>query len=137
MMDIEGSLDFHATALKLREQRAQIIAENLANVDTPHYKARDLDFRDAMRHVGQGPAGADGLSFGRSLVRTHEDHVDITGSGLAEPMYRVPTQPSLDGNTVEETFEKAKFGQNALDYQGSLKFLNAKIRGLLGAIRGE
>jgi flagellar basal-body rod protein FlgB len=137
MIDIDGSLNYHATALQLREQRAQILAENLANIDTPHYKARDVDFRDAMRQVNHAPTEVGGSSIKRSLMRTHTEHLDIAGSGQAEPMYRVPTQPSLDGNTVEETVEKAKFGQNALEYQGSLRFLNTKIRSLMTAIRGE
>ena len=137
MIDIDGRLEYHAAALRLRERRAQLIAENLANADTPNYKARDIDFRAAMQQVSGAPLGRAGTTTEPSLVRTHSNHLTTEIPVHTEHQYRTPSQPSLDGNTVEETVEKAKFGQNNLEYQASLRFLNSKIRGLMGAIRGE
>lgn len=120
--------------LKIRGQRSEIIAGNLANVDTPHYKARDIDFSAAL---SQARADNDGTS---NVRRTDGRHLD-TDSGLGgfnnDLLYRMPTQPSTDGNTVEAHREHMAFMDNAVRYQASLNFLNSKIRGLLLAIKGE
>jgi flagellar basal-body rod protein FlgB len=120
-----------ATALKLQSQRSQVLAENIANADTPNYKARDVDFRAAMRQAeGGGPP---------ALRATHAQHLTPSGQGAGNPsaQYRVPANPSLDGNTVELPSEQARFAETTVHYQAALNFLGNRIQGLIGALKGE
>lgn len=119
-----------AAALKLRSQRNQVLAENLANADTPNFKARDFDFKAAMRQ-------AEGQSL--TLKRTNALQIEPAGMSATQPklQYRVPLNPSLDGNTVESQTEQAAFSENAVNYQAVLTFLNGRISGLMGALKGE
>ncbi len=126
-ISFDQALGIHAHALELRSRRAEVIATNLANADTPNYLARDLDFESVF-------ADAQGES---ALSVTNAAHFQSTGAGHGELLYRVPTQPSIDGNTVEEEQEKAAFSTNAIEYQASLRLLSGRIHGLLSAIRGE
>ncbi len=118
-LNFDKAFGIHADALRLRSERTQLLASNLANASTPGYQARDLDFAAAMAQVGDDS----GLS--------------LAWNGGSEAMYRVPNHPSRDGNTVEVGVEQALFSQNASDFQMSLTFLNMKMRGLQSAIKGE
>lgn len=128
-ISFERALGVHAQALELRSQRAEILAANLANVDTPHYLARDMDFSTTLASHLRGDEGA--------LKVTHASHMQAQGHQPGDLLYRTPTQMALDGNTVEEEGEKAAFSDNALHYQTSLRLLSSRIQGLLSAIRGE
>ncbi|WPP00072.1 flagellar basal body rod protein FlgB [Pseudomonas sp. HR96] len=108
---IDRTLGVHAQAIGLHIRRSEILAANLANESTPGFKARDLDFAAEMRRSAQ-----------------------VSDSRL---MYRVPTQPAQDGNTVEASVEQAAFAKASQDYQASLTFLNQKLRGLKQAIEGR
>ncbi len=125
---LEGALGIHEQALSIRARRLEVLARNIANADTPNYKARDLDFK-ALLAQAQGP---------QDLATTHAGHV-----GSAEPpgedglRWRVPLNPSLDGNTVEISVEQAQYGQAASQYQATLSFLENRIGGLRKALRGE
>lgn len=126
-ISFDKALGVHAQALGLRAQRAEVIAANLANADTPNYLARDMDFKTVLASTqGHG-----------SLKATHAAHVQGPGSHSGELLYRVPTQPAIDGNTVDAQEEKAAFADNALRYQTSLRLLSSRIQGLLTALRGE
>ncbi len=103
----------HATALALRSKRMSMIASNIANAATPHYKARDLDFAAALQ-AAQDQTPLD------SAVR-----------------YRVPLQPALDGNTVEMAVEQTQFTENAIAYRASLSFLEARVGSIMRALKGE
>jgi flagellar basal-body rod protein FlgB len=130
MGPLDKALGVSPQALALRAQRTELLSANIANADTPGYKARDIDFAAAMRSAsGQQEA----------MLRTHERHMNAAGStGTSpEPMYRMPSQPSLDGNTVETQREHAEFMDNAIRYQASLNFLDGRIRSLRTAIRGQ
>lgn len=119
----------HDEALVLRAQRANVLASNLANADTPNYKARDIDFRAALSDV-QGAA--------LGLQKTRAGHLPAgAASAGVQQAYRVPTHPSLDGNTVDPQQEQARFSENAVQYQATLTFLNGRISGLMGALKGE
>ncbi len=126
---MDNLFGIHAAALKIRSSRAELLAGNIVNADTPNYKARDIDFKQALSMMS-GNAG---------MQRTHGEHLDIqgTGSNTGEIMYRTPNQPSLDGNTVDMHTERSAFMENMMMYQASLRFLNGKISGLQTAIRGE
>lgn len=132
--NIDAALGIHPQALNLRARRAELLAANIANADTPNYKARDLDFRAAL-----GAALERGGESPVRLAATHGAHLLAEGADLpgAELMYRVPGQPSVDGNTVDPQAEYSQFAQNAVHYQASLTFLSGRIRTLLTAIRGD
>ena len=128
-LSFDKALGIHADALQVRSRRLELLASNLANADTPNYKARDIDFRAALGDAQQGQ--------GLAIRRTHAAHISTGASGHGmEPQYRVPSQPSLDGNTVDPQLEQAAFSQNAIQYQASLDFLNARFRGLRNALGG-
>ncbi len=118
-------------AIALRATRANLLASNLANGDTPHYKARDFDFKQVLaQEAGRGV----------QLKRTNPQHMTLGGGpGLNDQFikYRVPSNASLDGNTVDTQVEKGKFSENAVQYQTSMKFLNSKISGLIKTLRSE
>lgn len=136
-LDLDANLAVHAAALKIRAQRTELIANNLANADTPGFRARDLDFRSALA-TAQGNGGV-------RLQTTSAGHIGTAAAGASGPdgiaanalRYRVPLAPSLDGNTVEVQLEQAAFAENAVRYQATLTFLNQRFRGLLTAITGQ
>ena len=125
-------------ALTLRARRGEILASNLVNADTPGYKARDFDFQAALDRAksGTGPmerTHANHIDGGfRGLSGTHANHLALVRPDLSigELDYRVPGQPSLDGNTVDTDREKSEFAENALHYQASTRFLSGKIKSL-------
>lgn len=125
------ALGIHPDALALRGKRMELLASNIANADTPGYKARDLEFATVLRNASEQVKPV-------TLAVTHESHIQ-TGSGLSAGtvLYRIPHQASLDGNTVESQVEQVKYAENALQYQISMQFVGGSIQGLLTAIRGE
>ncbi|MGD8497730.1 MAG: flagellar basal body rod protein FlgB [Chromatiales bacterium] len=129
-LSIDAHLGIHADALAVRSRRTELLASNIANADTPNYKARDVDFRAALEQARGAQSGG--------LRTTHANHISTAAFGGAmEVGYRVPFQPSLDGNTVDPQQEKAAFAENTVRYQTTLTFLNSKINSLRGALRGE
>jgi len=130
--DLDNAFGVHEKAVMLRSQRAQVLAENLANADTPNYKAKDIDFKGALNNaMGEFDAG--------SMVSTNPKHFggSSADSFSAELIERQASQPSLDGNTVDTQIEQSAFLRNAIEYQTSLRLLNGKIKGLVSAIKGE
>lgn len=132
---LDKYLGVHAQALNLRSQRTELLAANLANADTPGYRARDIDFKSAM-------AQASGSSRTPvvQLQTTSAGHIGpklVNGAAAPELKYRTPLAPSLDGNTVDAQLEQAAFAENTVRYQATLSFLSAKFRGLLTAITGQ
>lgn len=127
---MDNLFGIHATALKLRANRAELLAANIANADTPNYKARDIDFKNALKMAGSNSS---------DMRTTNVRHITTAGTSKmgSEIMYRIPTQPSLDGNTVDLHTERSAFMENSMMYQASLRFLNGRISGLMTAIRGE
>jgi flagellar basal-body rod protein FlgB len=127
-------LDFNANALLLRAERTRVLASNIANADTPRYKARDFDFRSAL-------AQATGAPLPGTVVpaQTAAGHMSVAGGSNASPslQYRAPLQTSLDGNTVDMDMERAAFADNTLRYEASLRFINGQIRTLMSAISGQ
>lgn len=122
------ALGVHANALDARSRRAEVLASNLANVDTPQYKARDLDFGAALAAATKSQG---------NLKTTDARHLQAGGAvqSQAESVkYRVPLHSSPDGNTVNADVEKAQFTENAMRYQASLAFLTRKFAGLKAAL---
>lgn len=129
------ALGVHESALKLRARRAEVLANNLANTDTPGFKARDMDFKAELnRHMHAG-----GNRSSVSLSKTQAGHLDGSGTAGADAQlgFRIPQQSSIDGNTVEDQVEHAAFMKNALEFQASFMLLNQRFKGLSGAISGQ
>ena len=131
-ISFERAFSIHDDALLLRGQRTSILAANIANSDTPNYKARDIDFGAMLRSASQQQAGK------MAMASTHRDHMTTQSSSMQPAlMYRNPLHPSLDGNTVDSHVEQAEFAENALMFQTSFTFLNSKVTGLMKALKGE
>lgn len=131
-INFKSALGIHEQAMNLRSDRAALLANNLANVDTPNFKARDLDFRTLLQQSLQATDTNNGLNM------TNQRHISLNDDGVSDGLlYRTPLQPSLDGNTVDEQLELAEFTKNNIDFQASLTFLNDKFSGLRKAIKGE
>jgi len=132
---LDDALGFHQTALSLRAQRQQILASNIANADTPNYKARDIDFSKAL----QGALAKSDAS-GVGLAKTATAHLDggkagaVTGG--APLLYRTVQQGSVDGNTVDMDIERNQFADNALRYEAGVTIIGAQIKNLLAAVQG-
>ena len=141
MLDrLDASLDFYKQALGLRRQREQVLAANIANADTPNYKARDIDFRAALDQALDKGSAAPQSSSGLALATTSARH--IAGQGPATSAaadmglkYRIPYQPSLDGNTVDMNNERVQFMNNSLHYQSDLKILGNQIKAMRTAMQ--
>jgi len=128
-INFDTALGIEPKALAFREKRGEILAANLANADTPNFKARDMDFKSVLKQS---------IASGVAIERTHAGHVAPQQQVLgANVMYRNPSQASLDGNTVETHVEQAKYAENAVQYQASLQFINNKFSGLMAALRGQ
>ena len=134
-LNLDTYLGVHATALQLRSQRTEVLAANLANADTPNYRARDLDFKSALAAAStasaQKPVGLATTSHGHIAGAT------VNGMPAPELKYRVPLAPAIDGNTVDAQLEQAAFAENTVRYQATLTFVSTKLRALLTAITGQ
>jgi len=133
-INFDKALGIHEQALAFRAQRAEVLANNIANADTPNYKARDMDFSSVLAE--QSDKAQNG-SF--ALNTTNARHIEAQGlsNGDATLQYRTPMQPSIDQNTVDAQIEQSNYAKNAVDFQASFTLLNAKFKGLVSALRGE
>ena len=127
-INFDQALGLHPKALAMREKRIELLATNLANADTPGYKARDLDFKSILKQ---------NLPETVSMERTQAGHFAPQQLLESRALYRNPNQISLDGNTVEANVEQAKYAENAVQYQASLQFVSNKFSGLMMALRGQ
>ncbi|HCI13433.1 MAG: flagellar basal-body rod protein FlgB [Gallionellales bacterium GWA2_60_142] len=130
---LDEALRFQQAALNLRAARQELLASNVANADTPNFKARDIDFAGALRNALAGTPEE------LPVVQTSPSHLagnsgdSIMGSPV---MYRKPLQPSADGNTVDMDVERAQFADNALRYEANVMFVSERLKGILSAIQG-
>jgi len=128
-LNLDSYLGVHAKALMVRDQRASLLANNLANVNTPHFKAKDVDFNEVL-------AASMGTSSQQMTV-TSSNHINTNADFSASVQFRPTKHFSLDGNTVDKDIETAEFSRNAMNYQASLSFLDNKIKSMMTALRGE
>jgi flagellar basal-body rod protein FlgB len=130
-ISLNNAFGIHENAMHLQGRRAQLLSQNLANSDTPNYKAKDIDFKAALKSVANGKMQA-------PLKATQSNHIQPKGFFMGvESMYRQPTQPSLDGNTVEPHVEMAEFTENSMRYLMTLRIMTGRINSMMSAIRGE
>jgi flagellar basal-body rod protein FlgB len=142
-----GKLDemmrFQETALNLREKRQQLLASNIANADTPNYKARDIDFNKALQGVlSRTGSNAASASAPGELTKTTFTHLSANAGAAnsidgAPLLYSNPQQGSIDGNTVDMDVQRNAFTDNAMRYEASLTFISSKIKSMLSAIQGQ
>jgi flagellar basal-body rod protein FlgB len=124
---IDNALGVHAQALGLRSKRMEVLARNIANADTPHYKAKDIDFRSVLKQTRED-----------ALQTTSNMHMGLPmEESPGGEKYRIPFNAAFDGNTVELNVEQAKFGQIAADYQATLNILENRVSGIRRALRGD
>ena len=126
-MDVlNGIFGVHEKAMVLRQRRLALLGQNIANADTPHYKAKDIDFKKIM---------AKETDF--SIKLSQPGHMNSTNSRNPAHIFRTPNNPAADGNTVELNYEQAQFGKESARYTATLQFLENRIGGIRRALRGE
>ncbi len=118
-------------ALKVHGQRLDVLANNLANADTPGFKARDIDFRAALTSAQSS------RSEGSQMATTNAGHIGGTDDVQASLRWRIPSQPAADGNTVDADLEQARFGEAAMRYEATLRFVDGRVKSMLTAITGQ
>ncbi|MEQ1599546.1 MAG: flagellar basal body rod protein FlgB [Methylotenera sp.] len=135
---LDAALSFHQNALRVRGQRQELIAANIANADTPNYKARDIDFKSAMQGAATGISRE---AF--NVAKTSSQHLNgmpLQGPSNGAPgasLFRPIIQGSVDGNTVDMDVERNQFVDNAIRYEASLTMINGQLKKLLAAIQGQ
>jgi len=129
-INFDKALGSHEKALMIQARRASTLASNIVNADTPNYKARDIDFKQALK-------GAQGDTL--KMAGSSSGHMTGAGTGISgsDLKYRTPLHPSLDGNTVDLDQEKAAYTDNAIRYQTTLQFLTGRFSGIKNALRME
>ncbi|MDG9882676.1 flagellar basal body rod protein FlgB [Pseudomonas putida CSV86] len=134
-ISFDKALGIHEKALSFRAQRAEVLANNIANADTPNFKARDMDFSKVL--AAETEKTQAGGHF--ALDRTNARHIEAEGVTLSDEslQYRTPMQPSIDQNTVDAQLEQSNYTENAVGFQASFTLLNSKFKGLVSALRGE
>jgi flagellar basal-body rod protein FlgB len=127
MSIFDSALSTHGKSLAANSQRVEVLAQNIANADTPNFKAREIDFKKIFRNASED-----------TMQTTNRKHmalpIDDSGDGM---MYRIPFNVAFDGNTVELNVEQAQYGKAAAQYQATVNFLQDEISGLRKAMRGE
>lgn len=140
MANLDPIFGIHADAMNVQRRRMEVLSANIANADTPGFQARDVDFAAALASAAKGstttgPAARQLSTDPRHIPLTLDNLGGLNGGGKLS--YRVATQPTVDGNTVDVQVEQAKFADAALHYQASLQFADGRIRGLMTAITGQ
>jgi flagellar basal-body rod protein FlgB len=131
---LHDSIAFGEAALRLRAQRHELLTANLVNADTPNFKARDIDFSDALAKHLSGELPQSGLSLRLTDSRHLQGRVSEVGPEL---FYRVPVQPAIDGNTVDPDIERGHFVKNAMLTEATLNFLGSSFKSRLSAVTGQ
>ncbi|WP_208279100.1 flagellar basal body rod protein FlgB [Massilia oculi] len=135
--NLDNYLRFNETALSLRSQRQELLASNIANADTPNYKARDIDFASALQNAMAGGKNAGAMNTTNS---NHMPRGAATGDTLANGtpvLYRGVVQGSVDGNTVDMDVERNQFADNALRYEAGIMMINSQLKGLMTALQSQ
>lgn len=129
---LDAEFNFLQKSLGLRQQRMELLSSNIANADTPNYKARDFDFKMALEKA----VGANGALPNTSLTLTSSRHIPALGTGPLQfaPQYRVPHQATVDGNTVEMDVERVAFADNTMKQQASIHFVSSRVKSMLTAL---
>ena len=139
---LDAAFSFHENALRIRSQRQELIAANIANADTPNYKARDIDFKSMMQQA-LSESSRSNTSNQTGINKTSPSHLNgipshnNSAAGPNEPLFRPIIQGSVDGNSVDMDVERNQFVDNGIRYEASLTMINGQIKKLLSAIQGQ
>ena len=136
MKILDNAFGIHERALAVRNRRVELISQNIANADTPNYKARDIDFKAALERRLAGLVD-DRQSLSLQMTDARHIQVDQRALGDGYRLFRTPVQPSVDGNTVDPDLERSHFVKNAMYLESTLAFLNSTIKTRLTAITGQ
>lgn len=130
---LDKELNFHHQALSLRTARQELLSSNVANADTPNFKAKDIDFASVLREKLSLTANTNNVG----LTTTSPMHIGVNTNGALNDslLYRVPLQPSADGNTVDMDMERTRFADNSIKYDASITFLNTQFRMLMSSMQ--
>jgi flagellar basal-body rod protein FlgB len=132
---IDDYFRFHATSLSLREQRQQLLASNIANADTPNFKARDIDFTSALKNaMHSNGAKSEPAPILTRTASAHLESANTVGNTVAQ--FRNTAQGNIDGNTVDMDVERNEFADNSIRYEASLTMINSQVRGMLAVLQG-
>lgn len=151
---LDAAFSFHENALRIRGKRQEIIAANIANADTPKYKARDIDFKSVLQktlnnstnpsEISPSALNAEAFRNASTLLKTSTGHLEgsptspnLFGNSSSDALYRPTVQGSVDGNTVDMDVERNAFADNALRYEASVTMMNGQIKKMLTAINGQ
>ena len=134
-LNLDTYLGVQQDALKVQSKRMEVLAKNLANVDTPNYTAQDIDFKTALAQAGSPGSSLALTTTSANQIGNSATTGDVDNSAALK--YRVPLAPSLDGNTVDEQLEQAAFADNTVRYQATLTFLSGSLKDLVTAITGQ
>ena len=126
---LNNMMGLQEQTLQLKARRLEVIAQNIANADTPNYKARDIDFKAVLGAAQQKDTAMDATRTGH-----YASGQELSPDGMR---FRTPFNTSFDGNTVEMSLEQAQYGKAAGDYQATLNFLQNRIGGIRKALKGE
>lgn len=130
-ISLDRLVNVHQDALAVRSARMEVISGNLANANTPGYKARDIDFTKAMKSA----QSAQSVGGSSSMVKTHDQHMSGSSRINTELDFRVPTQPDTgDGNNVDTQVERNAFLETGMRYQASVMLLDGKFKGMKKAL---
>jgi len=130
-INFKNALDFTEQSLKLTAKRAQILSNNIANTDTPNFKSKDIDFQNIMKDIIEHSNKA------HKLVPTNPRHLATQKKPIVNELYRTPTQPSVDGNTVDEQVENSAYMENTLHLQYIIQKVGGAFKGMMMAIKGK
>ncbi|MEK6596220.1 MAG: flagellar basal body rod protein FlgB [Pseudomonadota bacterium] len=130
---LDKELNFHHQALSLRTARQELLSSNVANADTPNFKAKDIDFASVLREKLSLTANTNNVG----LTKTSPMHIGVNANGALDGslLYRVPLQPSADGNTVDMDMERTRFADNSIKYDASITFITNEFRNLTKAMQ--
>lgn len=139
---LDAALSFHQTALRVRNQRQELLASNIANADTPQYKARDIDFKSTMQAALQQSTGGQPAQQPAGLLQqTSSGHMGAVGGNgnlsSSDVLFRSVLQGSVDGNTVDMDVERNAYVDNGIRYEASLTMMSGQIKKMLSAITGQ
>lgn len=130
-INFDKAFGIHQHTMLIRAKRAEVLSSNIANADTPNYKAKDVDFGQMLKNAKSKMSQS-------SMAITHDKHFKIPSTGQSESLYTIPNQPDTgDGNTVDVQKERNKFIENSMEYQASVRWMSGRIKGLKKALSGQ
>jgi len=128
-----GSIELLSRALDVRSSNHNVIVSNIANADTPNYKAFEVAVDEELRKLDTGKARI-------QLARTQSSHLPVGRAEVDRVTLRNSPAPALslraDGNTVDLDRTMGDLSENTIKYKTSAQLIGMKFKSLLNAIQG-